>query len=68
MSTAQSEGLRHLREVISCAGSPPCSAAEAYRELCGGVPGYATEPVLRAAHHRDKVSLPPPGPRCQPDQ
>ena len=64
-SAAQSEGLRHLREVVGSVGSPPCSAVEAHWGLCGASPGY-DESVLRAAYQRERVSLPSPGMRCKP--
>ena len=38
---------------------PSTTAAEAFHELCGALPGYADVPSARAPFKRGRVSLPP---------
>ena len=56
-SSAQFQGVERIRADIASFGAPPCSAAEAFFELCGQRAGYE-EPVSRATFQRDLVSLP----------
>ena len=61
-------GWQHVRQVCAEVGPPPLSAAAAFRELCGGVPGCYGMAEPEARYQRHLVSLPEPCDLCKPAQ
>ena len=64
-SSAQLQVGARIRADIASFGTPPCSAAEAFRELCGQRPGsYNTGAAGPAPYQREGLSLPAAGGTC----